>query len=96
MKSNLVLHLKKEFYDMYKNGLKDVDYREFKPYWISRIPGKKNAVLLSGYNWDTVINADIKYVEILGFSSLPDYAKELYQNSKYKLFFVIHFKELNN
>ena len=36
----LVLTLKKEWFDLIRSGKKTVEYREYKPYWISRLVGK--------------------------------------------------------
>jgi len=48
---DLVLHLKKEYFEQIKSGVKKEEYREMTPYWFSRLFGKKyrNIILVSGY-----------------------------------------------
>jgi hypothetical protein len=48
---NLVLHLKKKYFDQIKAGDKTEEYREVKPYWVERLEGREyeNIVLFMGY-----------------------------------------------
>lgn len=39
--TDLVLNLKKEYFDQIRSGEKTEEYREFKPFWIKRLMGKK-------------------------------------------------------
>ena len=48
---NLVLHLKREYFDQIKSGEKTEEYRENTPYWRARLAGRQydNIVLCCGY-----------------------------------------------
>jgi hypothetical protein len=49
--TNLVLHLKKEYFDQVASGAKVEEYRLVTPYWSKRLEGRQydNVVLLCGY-----------------------------------------------
>lgn len=49
--SDLVLHLKKEYFDQIASGAKVEEYRLVTPYWSKRLEGRTydNVVLLCGY-----------------------------------------------
>lgn len=90
----LILHLKDKYYWMIRHGEKTHEYREFKPYWISRIHLQKELIVCPGYVCDNSydIKADIVKISVISFKDLPDYAKDEFKKSKYKEFFDIEFK----
>ena len=49
--ANLVLHLKKEYFDQIKSGEKKEEYREVTPYWEKRLSGRnyEKIIFLCGY-----------------------------------------------
>jgi hypothetical protein len=49
--SVLVLHVKGKYFDQIRAGTKTEEYREYKPYWQSRLLGKSYAcvVIMKGY-----------------------------------------------
>lgn len=90
----LTLHLKQKYYWMIKRGEKTTEYREYKPYWISRMVDVDEVKFTLGYfscdEWD--LKADILKIDIININSLPDYVKEEFKKSEYKTFFKIDFK----
>ena len=51
MTEPLILHLKGIFFDQIKAGIKSEEYREVKPYWITRLEGKtfSSVIIIRGY-----------------------------------------------
>ena len=90
----LILHLKYKYYNKIKYGAKRVEYREYKPYWISRIKNQKELIIVPGYFLDNSLDlkADITEINIISFRKLPKHAKEVFKDSKYNKFFEIKFK----
>lgn len=89
----LILHLKYKYYNNVKNGCKRVEYREYKPYWISRIKNQKELIIVPGYSLDNCwdLKAVIIGIRLISFSKLPQYAKDEFKGSKYNKFFEIKF-----
>ena len=54
----LIFNLKKEWFDKIKSGEKTHEYREVKPYWVTRI---KNAFDFLWYDIDYLKSGDIFY-----------------------------------
>lgn len=96
MSDTLILHLKKEYYDMVVIGVKRVDYREFKPYWIKRIANGnyKFVRIMLGYNPNFSFLYKYDGISIYDFQELPDYAKLFFIDSEYSFFFGIQFSNL--
>ena len=89
----LILHLKDKYYWMVCTGEKTHEYREFKPYWISRIHLQKELILVPGYSHDNCWNiyADIIKISVISFKDLDAFAKDEFKKSEYKEFFDIEF-----
>jgi hypothetical protein len=49
--SDLILNVKKEWFDLIKSGKKKREYREIKPYWDKRLGDKdyRNVIIVCGY-----------------------------------------------
>jgi len=79
---------------MVRSGNKTVEYREKKPYWDSRIKGKKEIIFCPGYSLDNCfdLKAEIISVSVIKFIDLPVYAKKLFSGSFNKEFYAIKFK----
>ena len=56
-KKILVLHIKKKWFDMIASGEKTEEYREIKPYWLTRLYYAKvwfdHVLFINGYNKDS-------------------------------------------
>ena len=89
----LIFHLKDKYYWMISNGEKTTEYREYKPYWISRIKDQTEIIFCPGYcrsnEWD--IKATVENISIVDFDDLPEYAKIEFYGSDYDKFFAIDF-----
>jgi hypothetical protein len=50
--TNLILHVKKKYFDEVKAGTKKEEYREYKDYWIKRLVGKdfRTVTIQLGYS----------------------------------------------
>lgn len=50
-KKRLWLHLKEKYFDQIRRGIKEEEYREVKPYWITRLVGKTydEIIIVKGY-----------------------------------------------
>lgn len=90
----LILHLKYKYYEMYRSGEKNTEYRERKPYWDSRIHGQTEAILAPGYfnSNDMNLKFKIKKISTITYSELPRYAQLEFVNSKYHRFYAIEFE----
>jgi hypothetical protein len=57
---NLILHIKKKWFDQIRYGIKTEEYRELKPYWISRIIRKaaelRGIVIICGYPSENTVD----------------------------------------
>jgi hypothetical protein len=54
MSGNIILHVRKKYFDQIKSGEKKEEYRIVKPYWIDRLRGfPENIFIINGYpkNW---------------------------------------------
>ena len=49
--TDLILNVKKKWFDLIKSGKKTCEYREVKSYWTKRLSGKKynNVIIVWGY-----------------------------------------------
>jgi hypothetical protein len=63
----LTLVLKKEWFDKIKNGEKNIEYREVKPFWNKRLNKKfKTIKFKNGYRKDApVLIADFDFITIV-------------------------------
>ena len=79
---------------MVVGGKKHIEYRECSDYWISRLVERyySRIVFVNGYNKASP-RFEVFYCgyKLYGYYSLPDYVKEYFKDSKYKLFFDISF-----
>jgi len=93
MSNQLILHLKEKYYIMIAENKKTTEYREYKPYWISRIKDQKRITFVLGYVCDTCwcLDGDIKNISVVSKKCLPDYVKQEFVKSKYNQFFKIDF-----
>ena len=94
--NQLILHLKYKYFDMVECGEKFVEYREFKPYWISRIHMQTKLTLVPGYNLDNCwdLDADITRIHVVSFDSLPDYVRVEFKGKEKSEFFAIEFNNV--
>lgn len=46
----LTLTIKRKYFEQILNGFKTIEYREYKPYYYSRIPGSTSLFLINGYS----------------------------------------------
>ncbi len=76
------------------NKEKTHEYREAKPFWISRIKDQQDLILVAGYGKDNFPNlkAKIKDISIIPFDKLPEYARIEFYGSDYDNFFDIEFE----
>ena len=90
----LILHLKYEFYLMIRNGEKNHEYREVKPYWESRIHNQKELILVPGYgNCNSLdLHANIKNIKKIKWVELPDHAKNLFLSNPANEYYDIEFE----
>lgn len=93
MSNQLILHLKTKYYIMIAEGKKKSEYREYKPYWISRIKNQKRITFVLGYVCDSswLLDGDINNISIVSKKDLPNYVKDEFTKSKYNKFFKIDF-----
>lgn len=93
MSDTLILHLKKEYFDMVISGEKRIDFREVKPYWQKRLSNKKYKYvkIMLGYNPKYSCVYKFTGITIYDFQGLPEYAKEFFINSECRFFYGIHF-----
>jgi len=51
MNKNLILNVKKRYFDVIKSGDKNIEYRQVKDFWIKRICNKQfnNVIIVHGY-----------------------------------------------
>lgn len=70
----LYLNVNRKWFNEIANNLKKCDYREFKPYWISRISNKKftHAWISNGYRkGSSFIIVPIEYIDVISIMDLP-------------------------
>jgi len=48
---DLILNVKKQWFDLVKSGKKDKEYREIKPYWTSRLVNKTYNRIIYVHAW---------------------------------------------
>ena len=89
----IILHLKKEYYDMVISGKKRIDFREVKPYWQKRLSNNnfKYIKIMCGYNPATSLLFKFDGITIFNYITLPNYAKIFFNNSECSFFFGIRF-----
>lgn len=59
----LIFPLKKEWYEKIKSGEKEIEYREVKPYWTSRIATTLFSSMIGVYSFPEIYNK----ISVIGF-----------------------------
>ena len=72
--NKLILNIKKQYFEQIVKGLKNEEYRIFKPFWITRIIGKQysHVVFKNGYGLKSVF-WDVNVWLVSGDSMLTQY-----------------------
>ena len=91
----LTFNLTTYFYNMVSSGSKDVEYREYKEYWIKRLnkvkPGD-SIRLVNGYTSE-YIEAIITEITIVPYAQLPELVKNFFVSSCVYEYYAIQFQK---